>query len=354
MDRAPALLACPRGRRFCAALASQLDPTFELHQILNRTAYGFTDYGPSGLAASADALDGVETEALAAASASDVLTAVMEVVGNARYWQPPDEVDDVLAAPELNRSLRRIAETVAAAPRCRWFGSPADLTAQRSVWWFHEQFGGWGTFVRPTTVDWNAWRTALIEEENRAARDRPSDPTAPYSGHWWSTPMATGSPDTTRATNELPALALELTEDDMGWDRARISPVDVIGQPRIFEITAPTDWAWLIEQHPIEVTASRRHDWYNTTRRSDPWHMPDWASVAEQFDAVHLTIWGYLTTAGNAVPVQLPGGDSASVLAGWTPDATHWLNPAAIRIEDTPIEYHRNDNSVWTALDRPV
>jgi hypothetical protein len=351
MNLAQALLECPRGRHFCAALASQLDPTFELDQILTRTAYGIDDHGPSGFAATADALDGLQISTLVAASAADALTALIQAVGYARYWQPPDEIDNLLAAPELDRPLRRIAEALTSAPNVRWFGSPADLTTQRSVWWFDEHFGGWGTTDRPT-VDWNNWRTALVEEENRAARDRPADPTAPYSGHWWSTPMADGSPETTRATSELPALALDLTEDDMGWNRARVLPVEVFGQPRVFEITSPGDWACLVEHHPIEVTASRRHDWYNTTGRSGAWHMPDWSSVAEQFDAVHLTIWGYLTTAGNAVPVHLPGVDSASVLAGWTPDATHWLNPKAVGIGSTSTEYHRNDDGEWTMDDR--
>ncbi|WP_283276742.1 hypothetical protein [Rhodococcus sp. IEGM 1381] len=49
-------------------------------------------------------------------------------------------------------------------------------------------------------------------------------------------------------------------------------------------------------------------------------------------------MWGYLTTAGNAVPVQLPNGGSASVLPGCTPDATHWLDPRAAHIVDTPFE----------------
>lgn len=348
MDPVQALLLCPRGRRFCASLASHLDPTFELNQVLNRTAHGYVDYGPSGLGASADALDSIPTSAFTASSASDLLTALMETVGYARYWQPPDEIDVILASRELGRPLRRIAEAISAAPHTRWFGSPADLISQRSVWWYDEQFGGWGTVERPTTAAWNDWKTELIEEENRAARDRPSDPAAPYSGFWWSTPMAAGSPETTRATNEIPALALDFTEDDMGWDRARVSLVVVDGNPRIYEITQPADWARLVEHHPIEVTASRRHDWYNTTGRASRWHMPDWASVAEQFDAVHLTVWGYLTTAGNAVPVHLLDGDSASVLAGWTPDATHWLNPAAISISDSATEYRHNKDGLWT------
>ncbi|MDI9896332.1 hypothetical protein QM797_16525 [Rhodococcus sp. IEGM 1381] len=51
-----------------------------------------------------------------------------------------------------------------------------------------------------------------------------------------------------------------------------------------------------------------------------------------------FAVWGYLTTAGNAVPVQLPNGGSASVLPGCTPDATHWLDPRAAHIVDTPFE----------------
>ncbi|WP_176224805.1 hypothetical protein [Rhodococcus sp. 1168] len=49
--------------------------------------------------------------------------------------------------------------------------------------------------------------------------------------------------------------------------------------------------------------------------------------------------------------MHLPGAESASVLAGWTPDATHWLNPRTARISDTSIEYLRNDDGEWAAAD---
>ncbi len=39
------------------------------------------------------------------------------------------------------------------------------------------------------------------------------------------------------------------------------------------------------------------------------------------YDAVHLTAAGYLTTAGWPVPV----GEARTVLAGWNPDETYWL-----------------------------
>jgi hypothetical protein len=82
-------------------------------------------------------------------------------------------------------------------------------------------------------------------------------------------------------------------------------------------------WAQLCRRHPLPVTAARRHDWYRATGRGDvTWVQPDWAAVADEVDAVHLTVAGYLTTAGRAIHV---GQATASVLAGWDPDATYWL-----------------------------
>jgi hypothetical protein len=45
--------------------------------------------------------------------------------------------------------------------------------------------------------------------------------------------------------------------------------------------------------------------------------------VAADWDAVHVSVAGYLTTAGIAIPA---GGGACTMLAGWDPDATWWLN----------------------------
>ncbi len=55
---------------------------------------------------------------------------------------------------------------------------------------------------------------------------------------------------------------------------------------------------------------------------ADSWLIPDWADVAADFDAVHLTVAGYLTTAGRIMRVAR----EATLLAGWNPDETYWLN----------------------------
>jgi len=42
---------------------------------------------------------------------------------------------------------------------------------------------------------------------------------------------------------------------------------------------------------------SRRHDWWRVTGSAGAWMIPDWVAVAADYDAVHLTVGGYLTTA---------------------------------------------------------
>jgi len=91
----------------------------------------------------------------------------------------------------------------------------------------------------------------------------------------------------------------------------------------VLEIDGPEAWADLCGRFPLEVTASRRHNWYRATGRAGRWVVPDWSRVARHVDAVHLSVAGYLTTAGRAIPV---GDDGASVLAGWDPDQTFWLS----------------------------
>ena len=113
----------------------------------------------------------------------------------------------------------------------------------------------------------------------------------------------------------------------MGWATARSWPVLVPGHARVLELTGPGDWTELVERYPFEVTASRRHDWWRVTGWDGTWVIPDWAAVAADVDAVHLTVHGYLTTAGRALPVGVPalGGPARTLLGGWDPDATWWL-----------------------------
>lgn len=72
--------------------------------------------------------------------------------------------------------------------------------------------------------------------------------------------------------------------------------------------------------------------------------IPDWARVGEDFDAVHLTVAGYLTTFGLAVP----GEDNLmTVLAGWDPDQAFWLTDVT-RDESAHQTWGFDDEGGWT------
>ncbi len=258
----------------------------------------------------------VETALAEVLNPVDLRDALAATVDTARYWQPPDAIEQVLARPAVRAVLAPFAAAVVeAAPR--WWSAPLDPATQHRVRWVDAR--GPAEVPEP---DLAGWRAAMIADEARfAAHHEKSD--RPWSGQWWSTP-GYPTPATTRAAEGLPAVHLALVEDESGWTAADVEPVEVAAGARVLEVTSAGDWAALVADHPLEVTHSRRHDWLKTTGRTGRWFLPDFSVVAETYDAVHVTVAGYLDTAGAAVP--LPGRpDCATVLAGWSPDETWWL-----------------------------
>ncbi|MFW0786365.1 hypothetical protein AAFP35_17815 [Gordonia sp. CPCC 206044] len=185
------------------------------------------------------------------------------------------------------------------------------------------------------------WRTHTLTEEAHACNDTLRRANSRVSGEWWSIPMPSHSVETTRALGSIGALQIVAEEDSSIGDEARVWPVTVGSAARIYEITSPTDLARLVTTYPLDVTESKRWDWFRAIGEHRRWFIPDWAAVAEDYDGVHVSVWGYLETAGIAVPIDDRGG--AAVLAGWDPDATWWLNLDAIHIEDVPTQWRRDD-----------
>jgi len=70
---------------------------------------------------------------------------------------------------------------------------------------------------------------------------------------------------------------------------------------------------------------------------------PTGRGVAAEFDTVHLSVAGYLTTAGRVVAVD---DEMSTVLAGWDPDATYWLSDAP-PTDATEQTWTRGDDDVW-------
>lgn len=330
------LTAGPRGRQLCLALACALDDEFagaarQRAFVLDdgSTMHRFVSVAVAGepqptqaeidayLAAEAarpvptvaDVAWLLEQVALPAAppEAWEMATALDTSVAHAMYWQPPAGEDVLAGRSELDRGLTRIAEWAEPAVP-DWWSAPMAPEQWTIGWWGHDP--------REPTRSATEWRKEALAEERRS-RGRSG------SGTWWSFPDGVAS---TRAIDGIPA-GLDFTEDAGDTDAVQASAVEVPAAARVLEIDDPQVWVELCRAYPLEVTASRRHDWYRVTGRDGHWVIPDWAAVAEQYDAVHLTTAAYLAGATRAIDTD---AETASMIAGWGPDVTQWLMPVQV------------------------
>lgn len=270
-----------------------------------------------------------------------LMDALVAAVDSARYWQEPDGEDVLAAGRSMQGPLARVAGSIGSSDAAAWWAGPLDRTAQWSVG-FQDDRPPPSTTAGTAAEHLERWRSETVTSEVRAGRDRPSDPHAGWSGEWWSTPPR----QLTRTTQGLGAegpLGLRLVEDADDWDRASAHPVEVPDSAKVYEVDGPRAWARLCARFPLDVTASRRHDWFRTTGVAGRWVVPDWSRVAEELDAVHLTVAGYLETAGRAVAVT---ETTSSVLAGWDPDQTYWLTD--VTLAPAPARTWTRDDDTWT------
>ena len=147
---------------------------------------------------------------------------------------------------------------------------------------------------------------------------------------------------TTRPLADLGAIQLAWHEDSLGFQDASIVSLTTVRAPKVWEIDQPQAWVDLVQRYPLDVTDECRDDWQRTTGREGAWFIPDWNEVATEWDAVHVSVAGYLTTATRALP--LAGGDAATMLAGWNPDQTWWLTDI-LQSTTEPEQWHQSENS---------
>jgi hypothetical protein len=341
------MLSGPRGRRLCAAVAELVDE--RLSGLFSCAAWSPTDAGARSTVLSA--LDRIDASAVAGFTDSiDLLGPLADSVAFAMYWQEPDDTDRLLESDDFRAALAPVAQALTAAPAASWWPTGVELAAQHYVGFVHE--GPPDAPERDGAADaLRRWRTATMDDEHEA-RNRPEELSAPVSGRWWSAPLGrTALVSTSRAIGLLDAVALVLVEDSLGLTDAQVWPMSPGPGCRIYEIIGPQAWTALVERYPLEVTRSRRHDWWRVTGRTGTWHIPDWDRVSADYDGVHLTVSGYLSTAGRALDL----GDTATLLGGWNPDQTFWLTDV-IRSAGRPRSWHlndRNDLASWSPGDLP-
>lgn len=362
-ELADLLMSGPRGRRLLLEYAVRSEQLHDSRQRGDSFALGvfYASYeldpgkgtsvklfGPGAadvgmienLAVSADEVARrLDSISLAGANSTLLRDCLAASCDNARYWQEPDGTDVLAATDSMMRSLTRVAEHVASSHCTSWWRQPVQRNEQWSTTWE-------GDFDASPSIDpiglLRSTRAGIIEEERTAHIERPADPTANWSGDWWSSPAAALTSSTRLLDGTSPA-NLWFVEDSFGWDHAQTIKVKIPREANIYEIDSADAWASLCKRFPIEVTAQVRHDWYRTTGRAGMWVMPDWLRVAEHYNAVHLQVQAYLCAAGTAIPIT---EHTASVIAGWNPDQTYWFTPEIAWSGDA-VRWERREDDGW-------
>lgn len=313
-----------------------------------------------------------------------------EVIGAAVYWQPPDDWEFALDTPEVREALMPFAQSIIDTGLLEAWSRPIDPSSQWALAWdasdhtsslpaafsadpgnatdrarirrtdMYEPIDEDNPYVvMPQNLeDWLAW---MLTAETEYRHDFAENPFEEVSGEWWSTPPQTLWTSTDCWPKGTP-IGLDLVEDDFGLERARACRLQIRSGARISEVHTPEDWADLCRRYPLDVTAQRRQVWFETTGRRGRWVIPDWSRVAEEFDGVHISLAGYLRTAGAVVdvgdasfvedsPSRPTAGDTdartASLMAGWNPDTTYWLGDVVTGIAEVVEWAYDDDVDAW-------
>lgn len=337
-NKADLLLEGPRGRRLCLELAKEVCPdvrtaasglAYELDPGKGSSTVLLTDGHPDASAPASPKEFAAAIASLDPGALNDVLmqSALQQAVASARYWQEPEGEDVLAGHPAVVAALYPVAEQVMDSSTGRHWCQPRRIEQWAIDWRSGEDPPPLPKDPQRTLAEWGQGERA---EEARAAKDRPDAPGAPWSGTWWSIPQGL-----LQTVGQIPA-GLDLVEDSLGWEDATTVPVRGVG--RTYQIHTGDNWIDLCRAFPLDVTASRRHDWYRATGRAGRWVIPDWGQVAQEWDAVHLTVFAYLN--GATRPLWIDSG-RASVIAGWNPDTTIWLTDVAREWEGPRHTWHR-------------
>ena len=353
------LAVAARGRSLCLSLlCARSDPLTRHLQQLERDLerrIGF-DYPRIGtlrptseqLTRLAEAITAVDVGPLATETDPlRLLAGLGDAVDSAMPWQPPFIRDALTAFPAVRDALLPAADAIAAAPGAHWWNDPIDLAHQYEM---HDLAHRTDEQSRPAQQILEDLRAAATYDERRHGRP-PVDPADEPGDAWWSIPtgwipkqLSARLPHTSRRLPELGAVELAAQEDSTGPARAELRHVEPVPRsPRVFEVHGPDDWTRLVNAYPFEATRTRRGVWWESTGIDGRWYIPDWLTAAADWDAIHLTVWGYLTTAGEA----LPATEGGTVLAGWNPDCTYWLCDVRKTAADTWIRTSDTDMTHW-------
>lgn len=141
--------------------------------------------------------------------------------------------------------------------------------------------------------------------------------------HWWSAPSGPDIVHTSRGPLGSAGSVSSLCVDDC-WvylANPRTMPYRPRGS-RVLEVDSPEAWATFVDRYPTAANEASAQERLRVIGLEGPWIDPDWRRVRTDYDGVHLSFAGYLSTA--CQPIEL--GGHLTALMGWNPDSTVWLD----------------------------
>ncbi len=223
-----------------------------------------------------------------------------------------DELSDVVAT---------VASAIIALPTTEYWWQPVDCARQVFVDWQSPEpenysgSGGGAIQMMPSS------KVEPILEEGRGQAYLP--------GSWWSVPDWATTSWTVRQLADFPSLALVKFADTLfplENTQAAIRLYSVKPGARVLEICSLDDWGQMVEHWPTDVSDSHGAMWKRWFDVDGPWFVPNWNSIRESYDGVHVTVGAIVRSGGLVRPLRR----GHTCLIGWVPDATLWLTDQLI------------------------
>ena len=275
---------------------------------------------------------------------------LLRYLANVTYgfgFGPDDEALWVLTALAADE-LEPVAETLIASDAASRWWNEVDRGDQRLLQW-NTEAAFMGADLRGVVHDAmvaaradNHVRLEHKVSEAERARDRAKN--IRHGAWWWSAPYFDVNCWSVGPVGGMPTVELFDFVDgsrESRADGAIVWRVEIDPAARVFEVMRPADWQELVARFPTDVTGTHDGEWRDWGGVAGPWRLPDWERVMEQYDAVHVSVGGYVSSCGLALEVD----NGYTMLAGWVPDSTLWLADMAVSANrlgtwsgDTPVQ----------------
>ena len=212
-------------------------------------------------------------------------------------WSPTFE-RDVRAAFSLRPRLESLAHQVTAHPDSRWWTAPFDRSRQVLV---------------DYNVDYDT-PTVVSNQTEPSERNLQWEDYAQRPDGWRITSTLHGR------YSCLDAVTSTGVGDWMSTSAYPRFEAEIDESARVLEIVGPADWHALCVAHP----RTNRHP---NSPAGVGTLVPDWASVATQWDGVHLTFMALLT----APFVRHTSATGTTMLWSWDTEGAWWLPGGCLR-----------------------